>query len=225
MNLDNFSEKLRITVDAAFNYAKENSFNYFFPIHILIILLQDDNLISKTLKELKVNKQALLDESIKISNEQNNNSKETQVQSNVILLLNKINDQISKYKVSNSESLIALMELTSDISPVTKKILNKFGIKYEVLKNYLQSIKNDNQDQYDNIKKYTIDLTELAKNNKIDPIIGRESEIKRSIQVLSRRTKNNPILIGDPGVGKTALAEGISIKIIEKSVPDNIGKI
>ena len=224
MNLDNFSEKLRITIDAAFNYAKDNSFNYFFPIHILIILLQDDNLISKTLKELKVNKQALLDESIKISNEQNNNSKDTQVQSNVILLLNKINDQISKYKVSNSESLIALMELTSDISPVTKKILNKFGIKYEVLKSYLQSIKNDNQDQYDNIKKYTIDLTELAKNNKIDPIIGRESEIKRSIQVLSRRTKNNPILIGDPGVGKTALAEGISTKIIEQSVPDNIGK-
>ena len=113
MNLDNFSEKLRITVDAAFNYAKENSFNYFFPIHILIILLQDDDLISKTLKELKINKKALLDESIKISNEQNNNSKETQVQSNVILLLNKINDQISKYKVNNSESLVALMELAS----------------------------------------------------------------------------------------------------------------
>ena len=88
MNLNNFSEKLRITVDAAFNYAKENSFNYFLPIHILIILLQDDNLISKTLKELKVNKKALLDESIKVSNEQGNNSKETQIQSNVILLLN-----------------------------------------------------------------------------------------------------------------------------------------
>ena len=224
MNLDNFSEKLRITVDVAFNYAKDNRFNYFYPIHILIILLQDDNLISKTLKELKVNKQALLDESIKISNEQNNNAKETQVQSNVVLLLNKINDQISKYKANNSESLIVFMELASDISPVTKKTLNKFGIKYEDLKNYLQSIKNDKQDQYDSLKKYTIDLTDLAKNNKIDPIIGRESEIKRSIQVLSRRTKNNPILIGDPGVGKTALAEGISIKIIEKSVPDNIGE-
>ena len=224
MNLDNFSEKLRITVDAAFNYAKENNFKYFFPIHILIILLQDNNLISKTLKKIKVNKQALLDESIKISNEQSNDSKETQVQSNVILLLNKINDQISKYNVSNFESLIVLMELASDISPITKKILNKFGIKYEDLKNYLHSIKNDSQNQYDNIKKYTNDLTDLAKNNKIDPIIGRESEIKRSIQVLSRRTKNNPILIGDPGVGKTALAEGISIKIIEKSVPDNIGE-
>ena len=106
MKLDNFSEKLRITVDAAFNYAKENSFKYFFPIHILIILLQDNNLISKTLKKIKVNKQALLDESIKISNEQNDDSKETQVQSNVILLLNKINDQISKYNVNNFESLI-----------------------------------------------------------------------------------------------------------------------
>ncbi len=224
MNLDNFSEKLRISVDAAFNYAKENSFNYFFPIHILIILLQDDNLILKILKELKVNKQNLLNESIKISNEQDKNSKETQVQSNVILLLNKINNQISKYNISNFESLIVLMELASDISPVTKKVLNKFGVKYEDLKNYLKSIKNDNQSHYDNIKKYTNDLTDLAKNNKIDPIIGRESEIKRSIQVLSRRTKNNPILIGDPGVGKTALAEGISIKIIEKSVPDNIGE-
>ena len=126
MNLNNFSEELRITVDAAFNYAKENNFKYFFPIHILIILLQDNNLISKTLKKIKVNKQALLDESIKISNEQSNDSKETQVQSNVILLLNKINDQISKYKINNSESLIALMELASDISPVTKKVLNKF---------------------------------------------------------------------------------------------------
>ena len=65
MNLDNFSEKLKITVDAAYNYAKENNLNFFLPVHILIILLQDDSLISKTLKDLNVNKQALLDESIK----------------------------------------------------------------------------------------------------------------------------------------------------------------
>ena len=65
MNLDNFSEKLRITVDASFNYAKENNFKYFFPIHILIILLQNNTLISKTLKKIKVNKQALLNESSK----------------------------------------------------------------------------------------------------------------------------------------------------------------
>ena len=72
------------------------------------------------------------------------------------------------------------------------------------------------------IKKYTIDITDLALNNKIDPIIGRDEEIKRTIQIISRRTKNNPILIGEPGVGKTAIAEGIGIKIIENQIPDNL---
>ncbi len=163
MNLDNFSDKLRITVDVAFNYAKDNRFNYFYPIHILIILLQDDNLISKTLKELKVNKQALLDESIKISNEQNNNAKETQVQSNVVLLLNKINDQISKYKANNSESLIVFMELASDISPVTKKTLNKFGIKYEDLKNFL--IQKCEQSKYVQINDESLVSLDYAKKS------------------------------------------------------------
>ena len=125
MNLNNFSEKLKVTIDASFNYAKENNLNFFLPVHVLIILLQEDSLISKTLKELKVNKPALLNESIKVSSEQKLASKETQIQSNVILLLNQINDQISKYNVNNLDSLIALMELASDISPSTKKILNK----------------------------------------------------------------------------------------------------
>ena len=123
MNLDNFSEKLKITVDAAYNYAKENNLNFFLPIHILIILLQDDSLINKVLKDLNVSRQALLDESIKFSSEQSKTSKDTQIQSNVILLLNKINDQIKKYEKKNIESLITLMELTSDISPGTKKYL------------------------------------------------------------------------------------------------------
>ena len=69
MNLNNFSEKLKVTIDASFNYAKENNLNFFLPVHVLIILLQEDNLISKTLKELKVNKPALLNESIKVSSE------------------------------------------------------------------------------------------------------------------------------------------------------------
>ena len=76
MNLNNFSEKLKVTIDASFNYAKENNLNFFLPVHILIILLQDDNLISKTLRELKVNQQALLNESIRVSNEQNPSAKE-----------------------------------------------------------------------------------------------------------------------------------------------------
>ena len=222
MDLYDLSEELKITIDAAYNYAKENNYEYFSPIHILIIILQSDAAVSKALKHFNINQIDLFDQSIKASNRQKNTANDTKIQSNIILILNKTNRQIKKYKIKNIDSIVLLMELATDISPVTKKILEKFDLQYKKLEAYLESYKNNSKDKYENIEKYTIDLTNLAKNNKIDPIIGRESEIKRSIQVLSRRTKNNPILIGDPGVGKTALAEGISIKIMEQAVPDNI---
>ena len=222
MDLNNFSEELKITIDAAFNYAKENNYDYFSPVHILIIILQSNTEVSKVLKHFNVSQKDLLDESIKVSSDQKNTTNETKIQSNVVLILNKTNSQIQKHKIKNNDSIVLLKELATGVSPITKQILEKFDLKYKKLETYLENYKNNNETQYESIEKYTINLTDLAKNNKIDPIIGRENEIKRSIQVLSRRTKNNPILIGDPGVGKTALAEGISIKIIEQAVPDNM---
>ncbi len=78
------------------------------------------------------------------------------------------------------------------------------------------------ENQYEVLKKYARDLTELAAEGKLDPVVGRDEEIRRVIQVLSRRTKNNPVLIGEPGVGKTAIAEGLAIRIIKKYVPDHL---
>ncbi len=78
------------------------------------------------------------------------------------------------------------------------------------------------ENMYDALSKYGIDFTEQAENGKLDPVIGRDDEIRRAIQILSRRTKNNPVLIGDPGVGKTAIAEGIAQRMIAGDVPDSL---
>lgn len=85
-----------------------------------------------------------------------------------------------------------------------------------------QESAQDGENLEEILGKYTIDLVELAKAGKIDPVIGREEEIRRTIQILSRRTKNNPVLIGEPGVGKTAIVEGIARKIVEQDVPDTL---
>ncbi len=131
--------------------------------------------------------------------------------------------------ISTEHFLLAMLK--SDDSDL-KKLLKESEIKLPAVLEALKKIKGnkkvtteDPENQYEVLKKYARDLTELAASGKLDPVVGRDEEIRRVIQVLSRRTKNNPVLIGEPGVGKTAIAEGLALRIIQQDVPENlIGK-
>jgi ATP-dependent Clp protease ATP-binding subunit ClpB len=115
------------------------------------------------------------------------------------------------------------------VSCSAKKILTSSGVTTDKINRIIESIRKGRkatsenaEDSFDALNKYTIDLTALAEQDKLDPVIGREEEMRRTIQVLSRRTKNNPVLIGEPGVGKTAIVEGLARRIVSGDIPDNM---
>jgi ATP-dependent Clp protease ATP-binding subunit ClpB len=230
MNFNNFTIKAQEAVQKASEIAQGNQQQAIETAHLLKGLITvDENVITYLLKKLNVNLNTIssqLDQEI---------AKFPKVSGSNIYLSNGTNSVFQKAQsylkefkddfVSIEHLLLALLSQGDN----TAKILKDQGITEKDLKKAILDLRGNNRvsDQnaeasYQALGKYARNLNEYAESGKLDPVIGRDEEIRRVIQILSRRTKNNPILIGEPGVGKTAIAEGIAFRIIKGDVPENL---
>jgi ATP-dependent Clp protease ATP-binding subunit ClpB len=233
MNLNKLTVKAQEVVQSAIEIAQNYNNQIVEPEHILAAIVQEsgnvaENVIKKTggnFNAVKLKVVQLLETLPKVSGTGIGNQQMSQVLASLFDAAAEEARNLKDDYVSTEHILLAL----SNDKGKTGQLLRDNGITYKDILTALKDIRGaqrvtsqNPEDTYQSLQKYGRDLNELAKQGKLDPVIGRDEEIRRVLQVLSRRTKNNPVLIGEPGVGKTAIAEGISHRIIFGDVPENL---